>query len=202
MYRKKNSPVQESTWYCISTDTKHTQRFQHTTQRNLLLSVIKMISGELVLFAAICLFLWQTSRFFFWHIGKLDGHWPAIYTVRILLGFIKASNSATFHSFSDQILCRKKPMTTILLICNKQPVKKGQSNILNKVKKKSHPSFTPESIPCASCTMQLIAKNQYFTGGFSFHIQLIPLSSGFKVIDELHKEIINRKWLTDAWLHV
>lgn len=48
---------------------------------------------------------------------------------------IKASNSATFHSFSDQILCRKKPMTTILLICNKQPVKKGQSNILNKVKK-------------------------------------------------------------------
>lgn len=50
--------------------------------------------------------------------------------------------------------------------------------------------------------MQLIAKNQYFTGGFSFHIQLIPLSSGFKVIDELHKEIINRKWLTDAWLHV
>lgn len=93
-------------------------------------------------------------------------------------------------------------MTTILLICNKQPVKKGQSNILNKVKKKSHPSFTTESIPCASCTMQLIAKNQYFTGGFSFHIQLIPLSSGFKVIDELHKEIINRKWLTDAWLHV
>lgn len=33
-------------------------------------------------------------------------------------GFIKASNSATFHSFSDQILYRKKPITctTILLI--------------------------------------------------------------------------------------
>lgn len=33
-------------------------------------------------------------------------------------GFIKASNSATFHSFSDQILFRKKPITctTILLI--------------------------------------------------------------------------------------
>lgn len=131
MYRKKK-PLQCKKALGI---VSRTQKFQHTTQRNLLLSVIKMISGELVLFAAICLFLWQTSRFFFWHIGKLDGHWPAIYTVRILLGFIKASNSATFHSFSDQILCRNKPMTTILLICNKQPVKKGQSNILNKVKK-------------------------------------------------------------------
>lgn len=132
MYRKKNSPVQESTWYCISTDTKHTQRFQHTTQRNLLLSVIKMISGKLVLFAAICLFLWQTSRFFFWHIGKLDGHRPVIYTVRIRLAL-----SATFHSFSDQILYRKKPyyMYYNFAHTNKQSVKKGQSNILNKVKK-------------------------------------------------------------------
>lgn len=118
MYRKKNSPVQESTWYCISTDTKHTQRFQHTTQRNLLLSVIKMISGKLVLFAAICLFLWQTSRFFFWHIGKPDGHRPVIYTVRIRLALSKHQILQPFTPFLTRSCTGKNPITctTILLI--------------------------------------------------------------------------------------
>lgn len=85
---------------------------------------------------------------------------------------------------------------------NKQSVKKGQSNILNKVKKNHIQALHQNQFPAPHAPCSKKAKNQYFTGGFSFHIQLIPLSSGFKVIDELHKEIINRKWLTDAWLHV
>lgn len=128
--------MQESTWYCISTDTKHTQRFQHTTQRNLLLSVIKMISGKLVLFAAICLFLWQTSRFFFWHMESL----MVTDLLSTLSEFDWLYQSIKFCNLSllfwpDLVQEKTYYMYYNFAHTNKQSVKKGQSNILNKVKK-------------------------------------------------------------------
>lgn len=69
-------------------------------------------------------YLQQSVCFYGRHQGFSSDTWKAWWSPTCYLhcqnstGFIKASNSATFHSFSDQILYRKKPITctTILLI--------------------------------------------------------------------------------------